>query len=190
MKYSDAIAEWLAELGYTHCFYVSGGNIMHLLESINRRMVCIAVMHEVAAGIAAEYFNEASGGSQKAFALVTGGPGLTNILTAVAGAYLESRELLVIGGQAKSTDLSRGLLRQRGHQEIDGVSIARPVTKSAILIDEQISKQSFVSLVSQSWSGRKGPVFLEIPLARSRFTHHQRREPSSHSSTLQCLLRR
>jgi acetolactate synthase-1/2/3 large subunit len=164
MKYSDALAEWLVELGYTHCFYVSGGNIMHLSESINRRMVCKAVVHEVAAGIAAEYFNEASAGTEKAFALVTAGPGLTNIITSLAGAYLESRELLVIGGQVKTSDLARSLLRQRGIQEIDGVALARPVTKTSILIDEQISKTSFVNLVSQSWSGRKGPVFLEIPL--------------------------
>ena len=138
MKYSDALAEWLVELGYTHCFYVSGGNIMHLLESINRRMVCKAVVHEVAAGIAAEYFNEASSGTHKAFALVTAGPGLTNIVTSLAGAYLESRELLVIGGQVKTADLARGLLRQRGIQEIVGVAIAKPVTKSSTLFDEQI----------------------------------------------------
>ena len=96
--------------------------------------------------------------------MVTAGPGLTNIVTSLAGAYLESRELLVIGGQVKTADLARGLLRQRGIQEIDGVAIAKPVTKSSTLIDEQISKKSFVNLVAQSWSGRKGPVFLEIPL--------------------------
>ena len=62
----------------------------------------------------------------KAFALVTAGPGLTNIVTAVAGAWLESRELLVIGGQVKSTDLATGGIRQRGIQEVDGVAIVEP----------------------------------------------------------------
>jgi acetolactate synthase-1/2/3 large subunit len=58
MKYSDLMADWLASLGYTHCFFVAGGNIMHLLESCSNRMTCIPVVHEVAAGVAAEYFNE------------------------------------------------------------------------------------------------------------------------------------
>ena len=124
-KYSNLLAEWLAELGYTHCFFVAGGNIMHLLDALRTRMACIPVVHEVAAGIATEYFNEV-GGSGKAFALVTAGPGLTNIVTAVAGAWLESRELLVIGGQVKSTDLATGGIRQRGIQEVDGVAIVRP----------------------------------------------------------------
>ncbi|PTT76184.1 hypothetical protein DBR41_25480, partial [Pseudomonas sp. HMWF010] len=50
MKYSDQIAEWLVDLGYTHCFYVGGGNIMHLVESCSRRMTCVPTVHEVAAG--------------------------------------------------------------------------------------------------------------------------------------------
>ena len=110
MKYSDQLVTWLSELGYTHCFFVSGGNIMHLLESCSHQLICVPVVHEVAAGIAAEYFNEISD-SGRAFALVTAGPGMTNIVTAMAGAYLESRELLVIGGQVKVADLARGEVR-------------------------------------------------------------------------------
>ena len=127
MKYSDQIAEWLVGMNYTHCFFVGGGNIMHLTESINKRLICIPVIHEVAAGIAAEYFNQSSE-KGKALALVTAGPGVTNIFTAIAGSYLESRELLVIAGQVKTSDLSRGKLRQRGIQEIDGISITQPIT--------------------------------------------------------------
>lgn len=163
MKYSECLTEWLLELGYTHCFYVGGGNIMHLIESFSKKLDCRPVINEVAAGIAAEYFNETSSGT-KALALVTAGPGLTNIITAMAGAYLESRELLVIGGQVKTADLARGTLRQRGIQEIDGVSIARPVSKVSELIDDPISKRAFAALVKESAKPRKGPVFLEIPL--------------------------
>ena len=163
MKYSDLMADWLVDLGYTHCFSVGGGNIMHLTESLSRKMKMIAVVNEVAAGIAAEYFNETSENS-KAFALVTAGPGMTNIVTAIAGAYLESRELLVIGGQAKTADLARGQLRQRGIQEIDGVSIAKPITVCSRLIDDVLTADDFASLVMIGRSDRKGPVFLEIPL--------------------------
>ena len=162
-KYSDLLADWLVSLGYTHCFFVAGGNIMHLLESCSHKLKCVPVVHEVAAGIAAEYFNEVHLGS-KAFALVTAGPGLTNIVTALGGAFLESRELLVIGGQVKVSDLSRSEVRQRGIQEIDGVAIARPVTERSELIETVLDQASFAQLTYSGRQGRKGPVFLEIPL--------------------------
>jgi acetolactate synthase-1/2/3 large subunit len=148
-KYSDVMMDWLVELGYTHCFFVAGGNI--------------AVVHEVAAGIAAEYFNE-SGAPGKAFAMVTAGPGLTNIVSAIAGAWLESRELLVIGGQVKSSDLATGGIRQRGIQEIDGRAIAQPICVRSERIERPISRDSFRELVAATYEGRKGPVFLEICL--------------------------
>jgi len=163
MRYSECIGNWLVHLGYTDCFYVAGGNIMHLLAAFSERLNCHAVINEVAAGIATEYFNETSDG-RKALALVTAGPGMTNVITALAGAYLESRELLVIGGQVKTQDLSRGKLRQRGIQEIDGVSIARPITVRSSLLESPVEFQEFYSLIDSAPQGRKGPVFLEIPL--------------------------
>jgi len=76
---------------------------MHLIESARTRMKCIAVVNEVSAGIAAEYFNVTNRENNKrAIVIVTAGPGITNVVTAVAGAWLESRELLVIGGQART----------------------------------------------------------------------------------------
>jgi acetolactate synthase-1/2/3 large subunit len=167
MKYSDLLADWLVSLGYTHCFFVAGGNIMHLLESCSHRMTCIPVVHEVAAGIAAEYFNEVHLGTpagSKAFALVTAGPGLTNIVTALAGAFLESRELLVIGGQVKVADLARSQVRQRGIQEIDGVAIAAPIAGRSQRIETTLDRSAFAALTRTGEQGRKAPVFLEIPL--------------------------
>lgn len=163
MKYSDLLVEWLKEMGYTHCFFVAGGNIMHLLASSSKHFHMVSVIHEVAAGIATEYFNESSPNA-KAFALVTAGPGLTNLITALAGAYLESRELLVIGGQVKTADLSHGKLRQRGIQEIDGVSIAKSICSVAELLNEPVSLNRFHEMIGTNGKGRKGPVFLEIPL--------------------------
>ena len=163
--YSDEMCDWLIELGYTHCFFVAGGNIMHLLNSARSRFQCVPVVHEVSAGIAAEYFNELNLDSNaKAFALVTAGPGLTNIVTAIAASHMESRSLLVIGGQVKSSDLSLGSVRQRGIQEIDGVAIVKSICKVAKSLSEPISKAEFLEIESQLHSGRKGPVFLEICL--------------------------
>lgn len=162
-KYSDVLASWLAEFNYTHCFFVAGGNIMHLLESCSHTVTCVPVVHEVAAGIAAEYFNELHT-AKKAFALVTAGPGLTNIVTGIAGAYLESRELLVIGGQVKVPDLARGEVRQRGIQEIDGVAIAAPISEKSTLMEKVVDKATFAEMIRSGVYGRKGPVFLEVPL--------------------------
>ena len=167
MKYSDLVISWLHELGYTHCFLVAGGNSMHLLDGARRTMTCVPVVHEVAAGIAVEYFNEqasASGSPDRAFALVTAGPGLTNLLTAMAGAFLESRELLVIGGQVKSADLTAPGLRQRGIQEIDGVALSSPISVAAERIEAPNTRQAFTDMVRRGSTGRKGPVFLEICL--------------------------
>ncbi|MFM8854594.1 MAG: thiamine pyrophosphate-binding protein, partial [Acidimicrobiaceae bacterium] len=164
MTHADQIVGWLRDLGYTHCFFVSGGNSMHLLNAARQKMVCIPVVHEVSAGIAAEYFNESNLSKGKAFVLVTAGPGLTNLVTALAGAYLESRELLVLGGQVKSSDLANRGLRQRGIQEVDGVAIAKAVAKSVKRIERPIAKSDFLSLVNSGSTGRKGPVFLEVCL--------------------------
>jgi len=163
LKYSDQIGEWLKAAGYTHYFYVGGGNIMHLTESLSRYLTGVPVVHEVAAGIAAEYFNEIAAPA-KALALVTAGPGLTNIMTAISGAWLESRELLVIGGQVKTTDLAKGEVRSRGIQEIDGVALVESTTKLAYRFMKPVPAADFLAKLAVSWTPRKGPVFLEIPL--------------------------
>ena len=162
-KYAEQLTDWLVELGYTHCFFVAGGNIMHLLDGARTRFTCVPVVHEVAAGIAVEYFNEA-GGQGRAFAMVTAGPGVSNIITAMSGAWLESRELLVIAGQVKSEDLATNGVRQRGIQEIDGVGLAAPVAKHSVQMKKPMPKAEFVSLVNAGSTGRPGPVFIELCL--------------------------
>lgn len=163
-KYSDDFMNWLKEAGYTHCFFVAGGNAMHLIESASSRFKCTPFINEIGAGIAAESFNEICSDDKRAFVLVTAGPGLTNLTTAIASAWVDRRELLVVGGQAKSTNLSRGRTRQIGFQEIDGVSILNPITKASVLIDHQIGKEELWSYISKSKTEVKGPVFLEMCL--------------------------
>jgi acetolactate synthase-1/2/3 large subunit len=138
---------------------------MHLLESASHVFECVPVVHEVSAGIAAEYFNESNGDSgNKAFALVTAGPGLTNIITAMAGAFLESRDLLVVGGQVKSTDLSHGNVRQLGIQEIDGMSLVSSLTVASLQIQKPVPRTEIEKVVLSGLSQRKGPVFIEFCL--------------------------
>ncbi len=183
MKYSDQIGAWLQAAGYTHYFYVGGGNIMHLTESLDRYLTGVPVVHEVAAGIAAEYFNEIAAPA-RALALVTTGPGLTNIVTAVSGAWLESRELLVIGGQVKTSDLSRGQLRARGIQEVDGVELMCSTTKASVRHEAPVDAAEFLALIEQSWTPRKGPVFLEMPLNVQAMTVEEQALPAPQAPLL------
>lgn len=165
VKYSDQLVDWLVGAGYTHCFFVAGGNIMHLLNSVRTQMVCVPFVHEVGAAIAVEYFNASRDqGGARALALVTAGPGITNALTGIAGAWQESRELLVLGGQVKSSDLSHGAVRQRGIQEIDGVELVHSVTKRAMRIERPIARDIILEAVLNGRTPRKGPVFLEVCL--------------------------
>ena len=163
MKYSDYVAKQLVELGYTHCFFLAGGNIMHLLESFSRCMECIPVAHENTGIIAAEYMNSLPG-SSKALALVTAGPGITNSLTGIAGANLESRELLVIGGTVKTIDISSDNLRQRGIQEINGQDTIKPIAKFSERIMEVKDGNYWLKISNISSSNRKGVVFIEFPI--------------------------
>ncbi|CAN2230672.1 thiamine pyrophosphate-binding protein [Candidatus Planktophila dulcis] len=164
MNFGDTYSDALLAEGYTTVFYVAGGNIMHILNSCRNRFQCIPVIHEVSAVIAAEYFNETSTGA-KAFALVTAGPGLTNCVTGIAGAWLESRSVLIIGGQVKSQDLLTNLgIRQNGIQEIDGVAIVKSICNYSVRIDSPLPVQDFVKAVRKVEIGRPGPVFIELCL--------------------------
>jgi acetolactate synthase-1/2/3 large subunit len=182
MKYADYFMNTLKEAGYTTCFFLSGGNSMHLLESASKVFDCVPVVHEVTAAIAAEYYNQTDAQGNKAFALVTAGPGLTNLVTGIGGAWLDSRELLVIGGQSKSTNLAKGKVRQIGHQEIDGISIAKSITKCSVRIESPIKAQEIFDLISKSWIDRPGPVFLEVCLDVS--AQHTNMNQTSISSNL------
>ena len=163
VSYSHVLGDWLLELGYTHGFFVAGGGCMHLLEGFRTKFKLVPVVHEVAAGIAVEHFNEVTM-CGKAFALVTTGPGFTNLLTAIAGCYSERRELLVIAGQVKTSDLLEGSLRQRGVQEVDGTSLARPISAFATCLKNPICREDFRNIVKSASCPHPGPVVLEICL--------------------------
>lgn len=168
MKYAEVLVRWLVEEGFDTCYFVAGGNIMHLLDGVRSQLRCVPVVHEVAATIAVEYHNQvaSSSGSAggRALALVTAGPGLTNALTGLAGAFLESRDLLLIGGQVKREDLAPAGLRQLGIQEVDGVAMAAPVCKRSERLLEAWPRERILAAIRDGKRGRPGPVFLELPL--------------------------
>lgn len=163
VRYATLIADWLLELGYTHCFFVAGGGCMHLIDGFRTRFQCIPVVHEVTAGIAAEHFNECSSGN-RAFALVTTGPGLTNLVTAIAACYAEHRQLLVIAGQVKSTDIAPPMVRQLGVQEVDGVALCNPISVAALRLQTPSPRSVVTGAIELAHGPHPGPVVIEVCL--------------------------
>jgi acetolactate synthase-1/2/3 large subunit len=104
VKLSDYVMRFVAEQGVRHVFLVPGGGAMHLNESLSRRLDIEAVCnsHEQASAIAAENYAKATNGL--GVALLTTGPGGTNAVTGVAGAWLDSTPCLFISGQVKRPD--------------------------------------------------------------------------------------
>lgn len=139
---------------------------MHLNDSIgccpDIEFVCS--LHEQASAVAAEAYARIT--NNLGVALVTTGPGGTNAVTGVAAAWLDSTPCLFFSGQVKRTDMkgTRGV-RQLGVQEIDIVSIVRPITKYAVTITEPASvRYHLEKAVYLARSGRPGPVWIDIPL--------------------------
>ena len=166
MKLSDYIFDFLAKQGVRHVFMLAGGAAMHLNDSLggNERIGYVCTLHEQAAAIAAEAYSRVTG--DLGVALVTAGPGSTNALTGVTAAWLDSTPCVFISGQVKRADRAVGTaLRQRGVQEVDIVSIVRPITKYAITVtDPQDIRLHLERAVHLARSGRPGPVWLDIPL--------------------------
>ena len=165
-RVADYIADFLADRGVTHIFLLPGGGAMFLNDAVakHEKLKGIACFHEQACTIAAEAYSRVN--NHLGVAMLTTGPGGTNGITGVAGAWIESVPMLVISGQVKRPDLlGDSPLRQKGVQEVDIVSLVSPITKYAKLVLEPSSIQDeLVKAFDLALSGRQGPVWLDIPL--------------------------
>lgn len=161
MNYADQLCDWLKDYGFKRCYYVAGGHSMYLLKAASTRFECVPVVHEVAAGIAADYATESG---EMSFALVTSGPGVTNAITAMAQAHLDSRFLLVLAGQVKSTDLAYGRTRQKGIQEIETKQIVTGVAASVLTLDRPVNKDRVFVALDHAATRRSGVCFIEVCL--------------------------
>ena len=166
-KVSDYIFDYLVKnTQLDTVFMLPGGGCMHLVDSLGKtpglRYICN--LHEQASVIAAESY--AQNRNALGVALVTAGPGSTNALTGVAGAWIDSTPLLVLSGQAKVEDMMTGKgIRQMGIQEVDTESIVAPVTKYAKCVrDPAMIPYEMGKAVYLATHGRRGPVWLDIPL--------------------------
>ena len=168
VKISDFIAQFLVEQGIKYNFTVPGGGAMHLNSSLGHQkgLTNIFVQHEQAAAIAAEGYYRMS--NELPLVCCTTGPGGTNTLTGVLGAWLDSIPMLVISGQVKwsTTVRSTGLaMRSYGDQDFDITKVVAPMTKYAeMIIRPETVKYHIQKAIYLATHGRPGPVWLDIPL--------------------------
>ena len=133
IKLSDYVIKRLEDTGCRHMFMLPGGGAMHLNDSLGKSDIIqyICCLHEQGCAIAAEAYARVT--NNIGLLMVTTGPGGTNALTGVAGAYLESTPMLVISGQVKRADMINGQgIRQQGMQELDIISVVKSITKYAV----------------------------------------------------------
>lgn len=166
-RVADYLLSCLADLGVQDIFFLPGGGAMYLNDALacETRITAVPCHHEQACGIAAEAYGRTHD-CGFGVAMVTTGPGATNVLTPVAGAWIESLPLFVLSGQVKRPDALRGRpLRQSGVQEVDVVSMVKSVTKYAVTIDSPENvRKCFEEAIWHMRSGRPGPVWLDVPL--------------------------
>lgn len=167
MRVADYIMDRLVQLQIKQVFFLPGGGAMHLNDALAARkedLEPVVCLHEQACGIAAEAAGKLLSGPSAC--LVTSGPGATNVLTATLGAWLDSTPVFFISGQVKTADLKTGTdLRMLGVQEADIVTIVKSITKMAVtLTNPEDVGVVFDELEAAALQGRRGPVWLDVPL--------------------------
>ena len=168
VKLSDWIAATLARRGIRDVFMLTGGGAMHLNHSLGTHPALKTTFthHEQALAMAAEAYYRLT--NRLAVVNVTSGPGGTNAITGVYGAWVDSIGMVVISGQVKTETTVRhtGLpLRQFGDQELDIEELVRPITKYAAMVtDPRTIRYHLEKALYLASSGRPGPVWLDIPL--------------------------
>jgi len=169
MRVADYIFKTLADKGVTHTFLVTGGGAMHLNDALGRetRIKYVCNLHEQACAMSAEGYARVSG--KPGVICVTTGPGGTNALTGVMGAWLDSVPMIIISGQIKRATMITACpelkLRQLGDQEYNIIDAVRPMTKFAKTV---MSVEEVPEAIETAWqicqSGRPGPVWIDVPL--------------------------
>ena len=156
---AEIVVRCLAEEGVKHVFGYPGGAVLYIYDAIFQqdKFQHVLVRHEQAAVHAADAYSRSS--NTVGVALVTSGPGVTNAVTGLSTAYMDSIPMVVISGQVPSHAIG-----QDAFQECDTVGITRPVVKHNFLVKDvrdlasTIKKAFFIAR-----TGRPGPVLVDIP---------------------------
>ena len=163
---ADYIVSFLEHIGSKKVFLLPGGGNMYLVDAVakNKKIEAIPMHHEQSIGIAAEAYSRISG--KLGVALVTTGPGATNVITGVTGAWIESSPMIVISGQVKTKDMiGSKKLRQSGVQEVNIIPMIKNITKYSITLkNEKNLKAVLDKAYHEAITGRPGPVWIDVPL--------------------------
>jgi len=170
VKVSDYIFDYLLSKKIDTIFSVSGGAAAHLLNSIKtkeKNFNFICNYHEQACAMSAEGYARIA--NKPACVLVTNGPGSTNTITGVVGAYQDSIPMIIISGQVPVNQSLGSLkdvkLRQLGVQECDIISMVKGITKYAVQITDPKTIPYHIAMAyNEATTNRMGPVWLDIPL--------------------------
>ena len=167
MKVTDYIVQFLIQKGITDVFGYPGGSVARLMDSFHQREDAIhahCVYHEQAAGFAACAYSQITG--LPGITYTTGGPGATNLITAIGHAYYDSIPLFCFAGNVNTYEAKGSLpIRQRAFQESDILPVAKPLTKLCLSIkDPQEIRFCLEKLYCIATTGRPGPVLLDLPM--------------------------
>ncbi|MBM3270074.1 MAG: thiamine pyrophosphate-binding protein [Candidatus Sericytochromatia bacterium] len=168
VRVADYVADTLARHGVMQVFMVTGGGAMHLNDALTRHpsLDVLFCHHEQACAMAAEAYFRVS--NRLACLNVTTGPGCTNALTGVMGAWQDSLGMIVISGQVKRETCVRSSeapLRQLGDQEVEVVPMVAGITKYAAMVWEPARiRYELEKALYLATSGRPGPTWLDIPI--------------------------
>lgn len=166
LKVSDYVMNFLVEKGVKDVFLVSGGNSMHLLDSLgnNKNLNYYCNHHEQASAMSAEGYARIS--KNFGVCLVSSGPAQTNALTGLMCAWEDSIPVMFISGNCNSYHLKGDTkLRQRGVHEVDILPMVKDVTKYAIrVVNPSTIRYDLEKAYYEMMDGRKGPVWIDIPV--------------------------
>lgn len=166
MNVAEFLVAIVQRLGVDTVFSVTGGMAMHINRAVAESpLSAIYCNHEQAVVAAADGYAKARGYATPGVAVVTSGPGVMNTVNSVASAHYDSVPLIIIAGQVKTADINRHGVRSHGAQETPQLDVLHPITKAVLRYDpREVSDESLARFMAESMTGRKGPVFLEVPL--------------------------
>ncbi|MGI6736872.1 MAG: thiamine pyrophosphate-binding protein [Anaerovoracaceae bacterium] len=170
MKSSDYIVQFLAEHGIRHAYGYQGTMIAHFADSLGQSRLIKNHVCRSEQGAAFAAVGEAKITGKPALAYSTSGPGAANLLNGVADAYFDSAPVIFITGQLNTYEyLDLPGIRQHGFQQMDVVSIMRPITKYCVKVEREddlryVLERAFYTAVH----GRPGPVVIDLPMNMQR----------------------
>jgi acetolactate synthase I/II/III large subunit len=153
------VAQALKRHGTTHLFTLCGGHIQAIYDGcLDENIRVVDVRHEQTAGHAADGYARVTG--KPGVCAVTAGPGVTDVVTAIANAQRAQVPLICIGGAGPKLLCDMGSL-----QDMDHVALMRPITKWAVQVPETRRIAEYIDAAFRiAQAGTPGPVFLEMPL--------------------------